>query len=448
MIRALLVLFAVAWTLPSGADIPRPDRDRESDRFAESVELGPIQPLAPVEAAVSRDGAGRLPEGVIVETEVTRLEPIQRDRFVVTQTIIDPARRLRGMEVHRPEGDGLDARPLSVTEDTVEIDGRQVPRRHYRWAVQALRPGELILRFARIEFDLVGLAQSRFAWIPVARQIEAVALPPHLPEYLPLTPELSVENEGVGSLVAGEPGAWRLRVSGRGLSAEALERMLAAQLVAPSGLRLESPAIREVDPAGGDVELISAWQVSIPLLPTAEASADGRREARLPSLRLPYLRPGGGGDWLAELAFATIEPTTVTWDAPVAEQRWTALRQALPWALVGLLGLVFIWLAGRRLWRGWQARAAWLAARTRLLEAEGPADLRRRLQAMLAALPQPIHPLQRERLVERGAPEAFLNALADLDRLCFAGDADGSTDRSFDDVRAALTESLPRRWFR
>ena len=298
--RTLLVLFALAWTLPSLADIPRPDRDRESDRFAESVEIGPIQPLPPIKAVVSREGAGRLPEGVIVETEVSRLEPIQRDQFVVTQTIIDPARRLRGMEVHRPEGEGLDARPLSVSEDTVEIDGRQVPRRHYRWAVQALRPGDLILRFARIEFDLVGLAQSRFAWVPVARQLEAVALPPHLPEYLPVTPALTVQNRGVGSLVAGEPGSWRLRISGRGLSAAAVERMLDAQLVAPPGLRLERASVREIEPTGEDVELISAWQVSIPVLPAAEATPDGRREARLPALRLPFLRPGGDGEWPAD----------------------------------------------------------------------------------------------------------------------------------------------------
>jgi len=448
MMRAFVLMLALAWALSATADIPRPDRDRERDRFAESVEFGPIQPLAPVAETVSREGAGRLPEGVIVETEVTRLAPIQRDRFVVTQTILDPARRLRGMEVHRPEGEGLDARPLSVTEGTVEIDGRQVPRRHYRWAVQALRPGELILRFARIEFDLVGLAQSRFAWIPVARRLEAAALPPHLPEYLPVTPVLTLQNEGVGPLTAGEPGAWRLRISGRGLSAEAVERMLAAQLVAPPGLRLEPPSIREVDPGGDDAELVSAWQVSIPLLPATEATADGRREAQLPALRLPYLRPGGDGDWPAELVFATVEPTTVTWQAPVAEQRLAQLRQALPWVLAGLIGLGLLWLAGGRLWRWWRARSAWRAAQARLLSAEGPAELRRRLRETLAALPRPIHPPQRERLVDRGAPAAFLTALAELDRLCFAGDAVESAERSFAGVRAGLAESLPARWFR
>ena len=444
--RGWIVLLALALAQPVGADIPRPDRDRQQDRFAEVVEIGPIDSRPPVREAVSRAGAGRLPEGVIVETEVSRLDPVQRDLFLVTQTILDPARQLRGVEVHRPEGVGFDVRPLSVAQDTVEIDGRQVHRRHYRWAVQALRAGEQVLAYSRIDFDLIGLAQSRFAWIPAARRLEVVPLPPHLPEYLPVTPSLTVQDRGVGALTAGEPGAWRLRVSGRGLSAEAVRRMLTEQLVAPAGLRLGEPEVREVDPGDEAAELVSGWDVRIPLLPSAEAGDDARREARLPALRLPYLRPVAGGDWPVELAWTTTEPRSIRWQVPVAERRLAALLGAVPWVIAALVGAGALWRGGGRLLRWRRARTDWRAARRRLLAAEDLWALRRDLQEVLAGLPEPISPLGQSRLVAREAPTAFIEAVAELDRSCFA--AARSDGLPVEALRGRLADTLPPSWFR
>jgi hypothetical protein len=440
----LLALLLAAGNV--GADIPRPEGDRGLDRLAEPVELGPIDPRPPVRQAVSRDGAGRLPEGVIVETEVGRLDPLQRDLFLVSQTILDPERQLRGLQVHRPEGVGFDVRPLSVTQESVEIDGRQVPRWHYRWAVQALRAGEQVLAFSRIDFDLVGLAQSRFAWVPVARRLEVAPLPPHLPEYLPVTDSLRVQDQGVADLVAGEPGVWRLQVGARGLSAEALRRMLADQLVAPPGLRLEEPEVRKAVAANEGDGLVSVWEVRIPLLPGAEAGDVARREARLPALRLAYLRPGAAGDWPVKLAWTTVESRTVAWQAPLAERRLAALLSAWPWLVVALVAAGALWMGGGRLLRWRRARADWRAARRRLLAAEDPRHLRRELQARLAGLPEPIVPLQRSRLVAREAPEAFVEAVAALDRACFA--AHRAPVPALDELRDRLSRTLPRRWFR
>ncbi len=455
--RRFLLLALVGLTLiaaPVRADIPLPKPDRETDRFAEVVELGAIEPLLPVARVSSQAGAGRLPEGVIVTTEVSRLEPVQRQVFLVTQTILDPARQLREVEVHRPEGEGIDARPLAVTRDTVEIDGRLADRRHYRWAAQALRGGDLRLRFSRIDFEVVGSAQSEYAFVPVARRLEVVELPAHLPSYLPVTPGLIVEQAEIGPLVAGEPGSWRFRVRGEGLSEEALSRLIGAQLVAPPGLRLgtlDIHALSSESAASSAVAervspLAATWQVNISLLPSVDGGADGRRQAQLPALRLPYLDPRADEPG-TELAYARLAAEQVVWEAEPATRRLAALWVALPWFLVGVIGALGLGLAGRWGWRRWQCQRAWRAARGRLRATDGAVALRRQLLLELNTLPDPVRPMTRERLARRGAPQAWLAALASLESWCF--DPRRSPDLAeFEAVRQVLAAQLPTRWFR
>ena len=448
-----VLLGLVAMTRPLWADIPLPKADRETDRFAEVVELGPIEPLPPVARVTSRVGAGRLPDGVIVTTEVGRLEPVQRQTFLVTQTILDPARQLRDVEVHRPEGEGIDARPLAVTRDTVEIDGRLVDRRHYRWAVQALRGGELRLRFSRIDFEVVGRAQSEYAFVPVARRLEVRELPAHLPSYLPVTPGLVIEQAGVSPLIAGEPGNWHFRVRGEDLSAEGLSRLIDAQLVAPPGLRLGTPAIHalpdEAGPAAGAESvspLATTWQVDISLLPSVDGGVDGRREARLPALRFPYIDPrvAEPGE---ELADTRLDARPVVWEAEPTTLRLAALRAALPWLLAGLVAVVGLAAAARWGWRRWQSWRRWRSARQRLLACDTAASLRAQLLAELDALPAPVRPVTRERLARRGAADAWLADLDSLESWCFDPERRPSPD-AFAAARQGLAANLPRSWFR
>ena len=438
---------------PLWADIPLPKPDRETDGFAATLELGPIDPLPPIARSISEAGAGRLPEGVIVTTDVGRLDPVQRQTFLVTQTILDPARQLREVEVHRPGGEGIDARPLGVTRDEIEIDGRLVDRRHYRWAVQGLRGGELRLAFSRIDFEVVGRAQSEYAFVPVARRLEVVELPAYLPSYLPVTPDLAIGQVGVDSLVAGEPGSWHFRVRGEDLSAAGLARLLEAQLVAPPGLRLGAPAIHALardsgSPAASEAvsPLATTWQVDISLLPSVEGGADGRREATLPALRLPYIDPRAAEPG-AKLAYARIDAQTVTWEAEPATRRLAALRAALPWLLGGLAAVAALGVAGLWTWRRWQAWGAWRAARRRLRRSDDAVALRRQLLAELEALPTPIRPATRERLAALGASAQWLAALTMLESWCFdsrqrPGEAEFAT------VRQRLDHGLPAHWFR
>ncbi|WP_410474428.1 hypothetical protein [Guyparkeria sp. TX1] len=444
----LAALLAVGGTLPAIADIPRPDRDRDRDGFAEQAELGPIDPLPAITERVSQDGAGRAPRGVIVETEVAAIDPVQRQTFLVTQTILDPARQLRGVEVHRPEGQGIDTQVLAATQDTVEIDGRRVVRRHYRWAVQALRGGEVTLEFQRIDFDVVGTAQSEFAWVPVARRLAVEPLPAHLPEYLPVTPALELREMQVGELVAGEPGEWRFVVVGEGLSEKALEQLLRAQLIAPTGLRIDEPTIRPApDQARAESmgPLADAWEVRFSILPAVTGGGDGAREARLPAVELPYIdptadKPGSGID------YARSEAQMVRWQAEPAEQRLDAIRAALPWVFAGLVGLVLLGLIARVGWRWWSARRDWRRAQQELRSAADPQALRERLVRVLAALPQPMVSSVRSAFLARGAPTEWLEARSTLERLRFAGDE--ADEEAFRASRETLARSLPAGWFR
>ncbi|WP_247709552.1 hypothetical protein, partial [Guyparkeria sp. SB14A] len=323
MLLAVVTVTGAIGTAHGEIPLPEPDTGGDGGSFASKVEIGPIERLAPIEQKTSRAGAGRLPDGVSVTTDVTRLEPVQRETFLVTQTILDPARRLRGVEVHRPRGDGFDVRPIWVTHDSVEIDGRLVDRRHYRWVVQALRPGELTLDFHRINFKVVGSAQSRYAFVPVSRRLEVTALPAYLPTYLPVTPRLRFEDVGVTPLVAGQPGNWQFRVRGVGLTADGLTRLIQAQLVAPPGLRLGQPEIHAL-PASAEAtspesSIAGVWQVNISLLPSDRAggSDGGAGHARLPALRLPYIDPRAASPG-ASLDYARLAARQVAWQAEPA----------------------------------------------------------------------------------------------------------------------------------
>ncbi len=444
--RVSAALLVALLSAPAAADIPRPDRDRDRDGLAERVELGPIEPLPATTESTSRDGAGRLPRGVIVETEVAAVEPLQRETFLVTQTILDPARQLRDVEVHRPAGRGIDTKLLEAGQDTVEIDGRRVNRRHYRWMSQALQPGEVTLEFQRIDFDVVGLAQSEYAWLPVARRLTVTPLPAHLPEYLPVSPELTVQDMEVSDLVAGEPGRWRFEVVGTGLSEKSLERLLAAQLVAPEGIRIDKPSIRRApDQSGAQAAglFAEAWEVQFSLLPAV--TGDGSREARLPALRMAYIDPAAE-DPGAALDYAGSEPVAVTWQADAAERRWGALRAALPWLAAGMLLALVLGGLIRAGYRRWRARRDWRRAQRELLAAGDPRALRERLNAALASLPQPLfNPVDRQ-LRERGVSDDWLAARTSLERQCFSGEA--VEQEAFHESREVLARSLPARWFR
>ena len=447
-LRMSAALLALLLSAPSVADIPRPDRDRDRDGLAERVEIGPIEPLPAIVEPVSREGAGRLPRSVIVETEVTATDPVQRETFLVTQTILDPSRQLRGVEVHRPEGRGIDARALDVSQDTVEIEGRRVNRRHYRWAVQALHGDEVILEFRRIDFEVVGTAQSEFAWVPVARRLSVTPLPPHLPEYLPVSRSLEVHGMEVSELVAGEPGSWRFDVVGVGLSEKAIAQMLQAQLVAPAGLRLDAPAIRRApdqSAAESTGPLAEAWEVRLSVLPAVSGEGDGSREARLPGLRLPYLDPAADEPGAA-IDYARTDAQPVTWQAEPVRQHLDAVRGALPWAAAVLAGLLVLGFVARQGYRRWRSRRDWHQAREYLQTADDPRALRHRLNRVLASLPQPEPSPTRERLERRGAPADWLQARAELDRLRFAGQA--ADAGRFDELRRELARGLPSRWFR
>ncbi len=447
----LVALLGVGGALPAIADIPLPDRDREESGFAERVELGPIDPLPAVSERLSQDGAGRPPRGVIVETEVAAIDPVQRQTFLVTQTILDPSRQLRGVEVHRPEGQGIDTQVLGATQDTVEIDGRRVVRRTYRWAVQALRGGGVTLEFQRIDFDVVGRAQSQFAWVPVARRLAVEPLPAHLPEYLPVAPDLALRDMQSGELVAGEPGEWRFLVVGEGLSEKALEQLLQAQLIAPVGLRIDEPSIRHApDQARAEAmgPLVDAWEVRFSLLPAVTGGSDGTREARLPALKLPYIDPTAAKPgWAIDYARSEAQP--VRWQAEPAERRLAAIRAALPWLLAGLVGLLLLaWLA-RAGWHWWRVRRDWRRAQQALRSAADPQALRERLNRVLIALPQPMVSPVRSALLACGAPADWLEARSTLERLCFAGDeADEAYEEAFRASRETLARSLPPGWFR
>lgn len=427
---------AQAFDIPTPANQPKAITPPEPPK-----DPGPITPLLPTADLVSEAGAGQLPEGVSVTTTVTPPPAgiLLRAPFLVTLTILDKARSLADYGLHRPHGDAFVTRRISIDQKLVTLDGRLVNRYVYRFAVTPLQPGPAVLSFAEMTFRTVGDSQTRYAFMPVARNLTIRPLPAFWPEYLPVAPDLVIQATPLPELTSGQPVDWHLKVTGEGLTEQALLKILGEQLISPTGLRLGEPEIRLATdaPIPSDDPLAETFSIRIPLLP--DPAGQDAIGARLPELRLPFIDSRATEPGQA-LSYSVLPAQAIHWTPPMRAQ---VAQMARYWWWRILLILAILYAAGhgvRDLSRRLSVRRRRRHAQARLAQAPDPhtllVDLRQitglpTLRQMIDAAPNP----------------RFMAALRTLDRLCYRTTVIEEGETEFLSVRSELLRWLPRIFF-
>lgn len=412
----LLVWLGLSGHSAAAFDIPTPQNQPQAittTPFGTPKDFGPITPLAPITELDSSAGAGHLPDGVTIHTAITAPANgfLLRAPFLVTLTIIDRNKSIASLTLHRPHGDHIEARRIDINQQLSPIDGRMANVRVYRFAVTPLAAGTVALDFAQMTFREVGDADTRYAFIPVARILSVRPLPGFWPAYLPVSPALSITEEPLPAMAAGQPVDWVLHINGRDLSEYALRKLLQEQLLGTSALGIGHAQINRSPDApvpAADV-LAQTFDVRIPLLPDPEGK--GLTQGVLPALRLPFIDSRGAtpGQVLNE---AVLPARVLHWSAPANVRLAEALEF---WWWRGLLLLALAYGVGFALndaWRRWQRRQRHRAAQAALAALESP-------QAVLQLLRQWTGESSINGMMRRAPNPRFMAALRELDAACY-----------------------------
>lgn len=441
-LAALLGFVMVDPPLALAFDIPTPVNQPQSSVPSKAPRArAPLTPLPPTADLVSQAGAGQCPDGVSVQTEISPPAGglLVRAPFLVTLTILDRTRSLTDHSLHRPHGDAFVTRRISIDQKLVNLDGRLVNRFVYRFAVTPLQPGPAVLSFAEMTFRTVGSGETPYTFMPEARNLTVRPLPGYWPEYLPVAPGLSIQAAPLPPLSAGQPVDWHLKVTGEGLTEQALHKMVGEQLVSPSNLRLGAPEIRLATdaPIPKDDPLAETFSIRIPLLP--DPTGQEAVEARLPELRLPYI-DSNVSDPGQTLSAAVLPARMIHWAPPLRGQILAGLRHWW-WRVLVALGLIYAGAYGiRDLARRLSIRRRQRQAQARLAQCADP-------RTLLQTLRQLTGQSSVGQMIRLAPNPRFMAALRSLDRLCYHPNEPGDDTSEFPSIRSELVRWLPRVFF-
>ncbi|WP_290681695.1 hypothetical protein [Halothiobacillus sp. 15-55-196] len=428
-------------------DIPTPQNQPKTINttpFGVPQDFGPVTPLPPITDLNTQSGAGRLPAGMTVQTQITPTANglLERAPFLVTLTITDRNKTLASLTLHRPYGEHIQSDRIDINQQLRSIDGRMANVRVYRFAVTPLAAGEIELKFAEMTFREVGDSDTRYAFIPVARTLTVRPLPGFWPAYLPVTPNLSISQEPLPKLAAGQPVDWVLHITGQNLTAFALNKLLDEQLIGTAALGVGRAEIRRAteDKPPVDDPLAETFSVRISLLP--DPQGQGATTAALPRLRLPFIdsRESAPGQQLSE----TVLPArSISWPASSGVRVLDAVQF---WWWRVLLLLMFAYGLGFALndaRKRWQRRRQHRAAQVELAELNTP-------RAVLHRLRQLTGESSIKGMIERAPNPRFIAALQALDAACY-GNSDGPISEkrleNWPQTHQELVRWLPRVFF-
>ncbi len=424
-------------------DIPTPQNQPQTvgtTPFGTPQNFAPIVPLAASTALDTTDGAGHLPTGVTVRTEIT--EPpeglLQRAPFLVTITITDTTKNLASLTLHRPAGPRMATRRISISQQLATVDGRLANLRVYRFAVTPLAGGERTLDFAEMTFQMVGEPGSNYAFMPVARRLAVRSLPGFWPESIPVAPGLHWAQTPLPPLKSGEPVDWQLQVSGRGLTEHTLGQLLDEQLIGSAALALGPAEIRlsPTAPVPADDDLAQTFDIRIPILP--DPQGQNATSGQLPALRLPFINSQATNPGAA-LATADWPAQTVHWQPTVRAQLMQAVQFWWWRVLLLLIVLYAVFYALRDAYRRLARQRRHRAAQAQLAQCPTP-------QAALGTLRALTGDVSSQRMIERAPNPRFIAAVHALDAACFAPDA-SAPPQDWPATQAELVRWLPKVFF-
>lgn len=274
---------------------------------------------------------------VFARAYLDRLHPTVREAVVLTLDLYDdgslqwsPFGELRAPDMH--------LRYLGERQAEAAVEGAAYTVHRYRWALTPLREGSLEVKFPTLAAVKFG---RRLRYPAPAVVFQASPVPAYLPVHVPVGKVSLAPGPLTAGWVVGRPVNWTFTVSGAGVTAEGLSRLL-ADMPERAGLHAYAAQVSGRPPTPGDAGAVQTFDVTIPVTPLAGGAT------RLPDVRLPYFDQATGRILLAQLTGAPVEVVD-----PVRQRIIAAVLLLGGTLLAGMLAF-----AGVRRWKRMRIRHA------------------------------------------------------------------------------------------
>ncbi len=280
------------------------------------------------------------PEGESDEVSLRDVHVTVREAVLLTLDLHDdgslqwsPPGELRAPDMH--------LRYLGERQAEATLEGTAYTVHRYHWALTPLREGSLEVKFPTLAAVKFG---KRLRYPAPAVGFEASPVPAYLPVHVPVGKVSLAPGPLPAGWVVGRPVNWTFTVSGAGITAEGLSRLL-ADMPDRAGLRAYAAQVSGRPATPGDAAAAQTFDVAIPVMPLAGG------EIRLPDVRLPYFDQAAGRIVLAQLTGAPVEVVD-----PVRQRIIVAGLLLGGTLLAGMLAYI-----GMRRWKRMRIRHAALA---------------------------------------------------------------------------------------
>ncbi len=280
------------------------------------------------------------PEGESDEVSLRDVHVNVREAVLLTLDLYDdgslqwsPPSELRAPDMH--------LRYLGERQAEAAVEGAAYTVHRHRWALTPLREGSLEVKFPTLGAVKFG---KRLRYPAPAVVFQASPVPAYLPVHVPVGKVSLAPGPLPAGGVVGRPVNWTFTVSGAGITAEGLSRLL-ADLPDRAGLHAYAAQVSARAATPGDAGAVQTFDVAIPVTPLAGGAI------RLPDVRLPYFDQATGRILLAQLTGAPVEVVD-----PVRQRIIAAVLLLGGTLLAGMLAF-----AGVRRWKRMRIRHAALA---------------------------------------------------------------------------------------
>lgn len=208
--------------------------------------------------------------------------PRVRQTTLLRLTIYDDG-DVQWAPIQLPDVGGLYIARISATQRQEIVRGVQQTVHRYVWHVTPLRAGDWTVRFPLLSADSFGTV---LRYPGPAVHFHAARVPAYLPVYVPIGPVTLRERSLPAKIPVRRPVNWTLTVTGDGLSAWSIARLL-GPIGGNSAVRFYPPSIVR-EKQTGSPGLRGTWRVTVPF----RLLRDGR--IVFPSLALAYFDPVSG----------------------------------------------------------------------------------------------------------------------------------------------------------
>lgn len=261
---------------------------------------------------------------VIIRTALDTARPQVRQAATLSLEIYDDG-SLQWTAPREIIAQGVHQRRLADSQREEVVEGTRYSVHRYAWALMPLREGGITVEFAMLDAFKFG-TRLRYAVAPL--WLDAAPVPAYLPVHVPVgKPEVSMQPLP-HEIALDRPVNWTFTLQGAGISAEGVNKLLAAIRSNPA-LRFYPATIRAAD----NERPTTAAQTLLVTLPFAPLQTG---VLQLPEISLPYYDPASTRVEAVFIPGARIEVFNPLW--LVVQKVAAGLL-----ALAGVIGLAY-WL--------------------------------------------------------------------------------------------------------